>query len=1059
MGSCLIPANENEFSSEISESTITDLEVKPNTNRGSHRGWTVDAMVGGINDANQVQNQLKPIVICDNNQYIYCIWEDDRVGDWNVFFTSSANSGAVWSTNISITNYNTSLGNQRNPKIAIHPDQDASLFVVWQDERNDDGDIYFTYSLDHGETWANETQVNPAGIEESNQWYPTVAADKLGNVFVVWSDDSKGNWDIRLSVSSDLGKTWSKSIRLNDPEIENYEQLRPDIVIDSNNNIFVTWEDARLGNKQIFMARSTDHGITFSDNVQVSNSNEFTDSKNSNIFVDDYDNIFLVWLEDYNSRYNAYFSKSLDFGLSFSVPVRVNNIIDACSADASPAVLGDDNGNVYVTWADQRAENHIFLGQSLDNGNSFTVSEKIDDADNSSATGKSITTQEELWRGQVQLTQLESKLFVFWMDYRNDPNPDDAIPHNGDIYYDWNFTMPNRVPEKPMFNKGKITKEWWYINLSWQVSQELDFSKYEVYKSLTKDFTPNLQTLNRTITNRHQNYLNITGLESSKTYYFRLIVIDSGGKFNMSNQLAVSTKVNIPPTIELIEPDGSLDDLVDSSFNIVWEDSDPDDNATIKLYYDTNQNPQDGNTLIGIVPQGEDSSIDFYNWDTSKVKNGSYYISAVISDLVNGELYSIYSPGKLKIYHGDLDPWLTVTFLSPKNITDVDLDQPIVIIFNKRLDMSTVHQDSFYITDNKENNVPGKYEFEKENNKLIFTPNNPWEGLKEYKVFLTTSIRDSTGLFRLDHDYNWWFKTIVEIKHNGTISGEVLDDYYNNSITNAVVTLVDSNNKSRSWSTITDANGEFVFNVPYGSYELSIESESYQLFPTTKFSLSQELYTIPIIKLVKPVLIRFNVKSKISLNEELKVSAFAEHPISGNLTYVWDFGDGTVLNGQNTSHKYKKTGKYTVTLTVSDGNGGVETESEEVEVENATVDSEYLMMVLGISLLILIIGLIIIYLTLYKAGQRRERRMEELKKLDEETRVLPEELDEDEVEEEEEEEDLVEDEDEVTDDEELDDEEEEPEEEDLEEEIDLEPEEILDEDLEGEEGFGRRRGS
>jgi len=40
------------------------------------------------------------------------------------------------------------------------------------------------------------------------------------------------------------------------------------------------------------------------------------------------------------------------------------------------------------------------------------------------------------------------------------------------------------------------------------------------------------------------------------------------------------------------------------------------------------------------------------------------------------------------------------------------------------------------------------------------------------------------------------------------------------------------------------------------------------------------------------------------------------------LSYIWNFGDGTTANDQNPSHTYLWGGDFTVTLTVSDGNGG-----------------------------------------------------------------------------------------------------------------------------------------
>lgn len=51
-----------------------------------------------------------------------------------------------------------------------------------------------------------------------------------------------------------------------------------------------------------------------------------------------------------------------------------------------------------------------------------------------------------------------------------------------------------------------------------------------------------------------------------------------------------------------------------------------------------------------------------------------------------------------------------------------------------------------------------------------------------------------------------------------------------------------------------------------------------------------------------------------------------------SLTYRWDFGDGHQANGEIVTHAYAKAGKYTVTLTVRDGNGGVSRDRQTLQV-------------------------------------------------------------------------------------------------------------------------------
>ena len=58
-------------------------------------------------------------------------------------------------------------------------------------------------------------------------------------------------------------------------------------------------------------------------------------------------------------------------------------------------------------------------------------------------------------------------------------------------------------------------------------------------------------------------------------------------------RIDVEASLNDDPSITIIEPDG-IGDTADSSFTITWTDDDPEENASISLYYDIDNTGQDG---------------------------------------------------------------------------------------------------------------------------------------------------------------------------------------------------------------------------------------------------------------------------------------------------------------------------------------------------------------------------------------------------------------------------------------------------------------------------------
>jgi hypothetical protein len=108
--------------------------------------------------------------------------------------------------------------------------------------------------------------------------------------------------------------------------------------------------------------------------------------------------------------------------------------------------------------------------------------------------------------------------------------------------------------------------------------------------------------------------------------------------------------VALPPEIEITAPISADDksDLYPSRYMIKWTDKDDDSSASISLYYDTDNTGFDGQ----LISQGisEDSSDNYYIWDTTSITEGKYYIYAVISDGINSEVKK-YSTGMVNVLH------------------------------------------------------------------------------------------------------------------------------------------------------------------------------------------------------------------------------------------------------------------------------------------------------------------------------------------------------------------------------------------------------------------------
>ncbi len=97
------------------------------------------------------------------------------------------------------------------------------LYAVWADNRDGRGAIRFSYSADKGKTWSKSVVMDdvPGPVTEKaapDNFQPTVAVNEAGVVLVTWYDRRDNpdglGWYLRARASLDGGETWLPSVRV-----------------------------------------------------------------------------------------------------------------------------------------------------------------------------------------------------------------------------------------------------------------------------------------------------------------------------------------------------------------------------------------------------------------------------------------------------------------------------------------------------------------------------------------------------------------------------------------------------------------------------------------------------------------------------------------------------------------------------------------------------------------------------------------------------------------------------------------------------------------------------
>ena len=87
-------------------------------------------------------------------------------------------------------------------------------------------------------------------------WRRAVASTVRRAVLIAWQDNRLGDNDIFFARSSDRGVTFAPDERLDDSGTDRSEQTRPDVAIDAaTHTAYAVWEDERLGPAAIAIAK------------------------------------------------------------------------------------------------------------------------------------------------------------------------------------------------------------------------------------------------------------------------------------------------------------------------------------------------------------------------------------------------------------------------------------------------------------------------------------------------------------------------------------------------------------------------------------------------------------------------------------------------------------------------------------------------------------------------------------------------------------------------------------------------------------------------------------
>jgi Neuraminidase (sialidase) len=196
-----------------------------------------------------------PTLAVRANEQIYVVYINLNPRD--IFFTRSLDGGDTWSTPI---NLSANPGDSVRPTIALSPE--GVIYVAWGDDTEGQYDVFLRYSTDTGNTWSPERNIT-AQVKRQNR-LPSIAVDANGTLYAAWAHKERHKdgdvvtvaREVFLQYSPDGGETWSTPYGVSrGPSLSAI--VRPELTLDPIGNLYVIWEEEDSGNFEIYLSRGT----------------------------------------------------------------------------------------------------------------------------------------------------------------------------------------------------------------------------------------------------------------------------------------------------------------------------------------------------------------------------------------------------------------------------------------------------------------------------------------------------------------------------------------------------------------------------------------------------------------------------------------------------------------------------------------------------------------------------------------------------------------------------------------------------------------------------------
>ncbi|MCY7363045.1 MAG: T9SS type A sorting domain-containing protein, partial [Ignavibacteria bacterium] len=245
-------------------------------------------------DKEYITTDLTPGSIYKNNLYMSWTRFSNNTG---IKLTKSTNGVVNWTAAVNIST-DATAGQGSDLAVGLS----GEIYVTWVGGTASEDYIYFSKSVNGGTSFDSVKTISIGAtpnipISSSGVTFPSIATDISGgpgngNIYISYCDARTGDPDIYLLRSTNRGANWSTPLRVNDDAVANGKlQCWPWIEVNDSGNIAIVYYDSRNTTSntiiEAYLGYSINGGVSFT-NHKLSSEPSPTVAPNSAVRFGDY---------------------------------------------------------------------------------------------------------------------------------------------------------------------------------------------------------------------------------------------------------------------------------------------------------------------------------------------------------------------------------------------------------------------------------------------------------------------------------------------------------------------------------------------------------------------------------------------------------------------------------------------------------------------------------------------------------------------------------------------------------------------------------------------------